>query len=101
MIPSPSPDTFTEGTPGPDYKGFTGQWSEILRKGYQEAPGSKPLESDLICDYNIGVPMRDGTIIYCDVRRPVPKDPAEKVPAIFAWCPYGKNTRGCKSFFAS
>ncbi|KAJ5621688.1 hypothetical protein N7528_006471 [Penicillium herquei] len=99
MISSPSPDTFVAGTPGPDYKGFSGQWSETLPKGYQEAPGCKPLEADLFCDYNVKVPMRDGITIYCDVRRPVPTEAEQKVPAIFAWCPYGKNTRGFHHLF--
>ncbi|KAH6883927.1 hypothetical protein B0T10DRAFT_551212 [Thelonectria olida] len=96
MVSSPAPELFSnaDGMPGPNYKGFTGRSTEVLPKGYRETPDSKPLESELLCEYNISVPMRDGTIIYADVRRPVSSDPAAKVPAIFAWCPYGKAHRG-------
>jgi uncharacterized protein len=39
-------------------------------------------------DYDVAVPMRDGTTIYADVFRPEGGPP---VPVIVAWGPYGKH----------
>jgi len=43
---------------------------------------------DIICEQDVGVQMRDGTTIYCDIYRPVGE---EKVPVLISWSFYGKR----------
>ena len=42
----------------------------------------------IICDQDVVVPMRDGTITYCDIYRPAGQT---NIPVIIAWSPYGKR----------
>ena len=43
---------------------------------------------DIICHQDLGVQLRDGTTIYCDVFLPKDSGP---VPAIISWSPFGKR----------
>ncbi len=45
-------------------------------------------EDNIICEQDVPVALRDGTIIYTDIFRP---DLAEKLPVIISWSPYGKR----------
>ncbi|MCD8316146.1 MAG: CocE/NonD family hydrolase [Eggerthellaceae bacterium] len=60
----------------------------IIPKGYQVDKIYKPTGQDMILEKNLAIPMRDGTIIYTDIYRPVTD---EKVPVIISWSPYGKS----------
>jgi uncharacterized protein len=54
-------------------------------------PGFSPgvtVEDGILCEYDVAVPLRDGTIIYTDIFRP---ESAATAPAIIAWSPYGKR----------
>jgi len=42
----------------------------------------------IICEQDAAVPMRDGTITYCDIYRPAGQT---NIPIIIAWSPYGKR----------
>lgn len=52
------------------------------QRTYEAAPG-------ILCEQDVGVEMRDGTVLYADVFRPSNAD--ERVPAILAWSNYGKR----------
>lgn len=43
----------------------------------------------VLCERDQAVPLRDGTVVYCDIYRPA--NTQEKVPAICAFGPFGKN----------
>ncbi len=62
--------------------------TRTLKAGTRLAPQFKALQSDILLDKDIAVTLRDGTITYVDVLRPVG---AEKVPVIVAFSPYGKG----------
>jgi predicted acyl esterase len=49
---------------------------------YEAAPG-------IICEQDVSVPLRDGTIIYADIYRP--SNTTEKVPCIVSWGYFGKR----------
>lgn len=54
-------------------------------------PGLRPRterKAGMIIEYDVPVPMRDGTIIYADVFRP---DAPGKYPPLIGWGPYGKH----------
>lgn len=59
-----------------------------LPKGFRVSEKFAPLPVDVILDKDVKVTMRDGTVIYTDVLRPVTDEP---VPVIVAWSPYGKS----------
>src|SRR5664279_2776237 len=40
------------------------------------------VEEGVVCDQDVAIPLRDGTVIYVDVYRP---EGATKVPALVAW----------------
>lgn len=42
----------------------------------------------IICEQDVAVPMRDGTITYCDIYRPAGQT---NIPVIIAWSFYGKR----------
>ncbi len=44
----------------------------------------------ILCERDVAVPLRDGTVIYTDIYRPVG---ATNLPAIIAWSPFGKRAR--------
>lgn len=58
-----------------------GDWPELNPRTYEVVPG-------IICDQDVKVPMRDGTITYADIYRPAGD---VKVPAIISWSFYGKR----------
>ena len=78
---------------------FSQRWSphgpskETLPKGWQKAPGRRPLDEDLIFERDVPVPLRDGLTIWADIFRPVLSE-GTPVPAILAWSPYGKQGNG-------
>jgi predicted acyl esterase len=45
-------------------------------------------EPGIICEQDVAVPLRDGTIIYTDIYRP---EGQTNVPAIISWSPFGKR----------
>ena len=68
------------------YNGFQPS-STVLPKGWQKAEGMLPLPCDIIYDRDVAITLRDGTVIYADVCRPVTE---EKVPVLFASTMFGK-----------
>jgi predicted acyl esterase len=42
----------------------------------------------IICEQDVAIPMRDGTITYCDIYRPAGQT---NIPVIIAWSFYGKR----------
>lgn len=50
-------------------------------------PG-RTVQDGIICEQDVAVTLRDGTVIYTDVYRP---EGATDLPAIIAWSPYGKR----------
>lgn len=71
------------------YPGFQ-PGKEILHKGHVKESGRRAFHTDVIFERDVGVPMRDGIMIYTDIFRPVDSD-TNKVPAIIPWSPYGKT----------
>jgi predicted acyl esterase len=73
------------------WRGFK-QETVVLKSGSingtDQTPGARPLTCDIVLERDVEVVLRDGTIIYTDVFRPVTDD---RVPAIMAWSPYGKQ----------
>ncbi|MBO5652495.1 MAG: CocE/NonD family hydrolase [Selenomonas sp.] len=63
----------------------------VLKAGSIRREGSKPLACDILFEKDVPVTLRDGTVIYTDIFRPVDE---EKHPAIMAWSPYGKEIGG-------
>ena len=63
----------------------------VLKAGSIRREGSKPLPCDILFEKDVPVTLRDGTVIYTDIFRPVDE---EKHPAIMAWSPYGKEIGG-------
>lgn len=59
-----------------------------LNKGSVHGRGALPLPCDILLERDAAVPLRDGSIIYADIFRPLGTD---KVPTIVAWGPYGKG----------
>lgn len=68
------------------YNGFQ-PGSTVLPKGWQKSEGMRPLPCDIIYDRDVAIPLRDGTVVYADVFRPVTE---EKVPVLFASTMFGK-----------
>lgn len=62
----------------------------VIPDGHVKTPGKKAMQTETVFERNIMLKMRDGIKIYTDVFRPATSD-KEKVPAIIAWSPYGKN----------
>ena len=82
---------FRKSTPMSDpecrYPGFK-PGTTVLPKGSVHREGALPLPCDVVFERDVAVPMRDGTVIYINIFRPVGDD---KVPAIVGWSPYGKE----------
>ncbi|KAF7173651.1 hypothetical protein CNMCM5623_005889 [Aspergillus felis] len=74
------------------YQGFNPH-SEVLPKGWN-GHNARPLPSDILVDHDVGIKVRDGCTLYCDIYRPPTSGPDEKVPAIIAWSPFGKKLNG-------
>ena len=73
--------------PEGNYNGFKPS-TTVLPKGYKHPRGSVPLSCDIIWDRDVAVTLRDGTVIYTDLFRPIT---LEKVPVVISWSPYGKS----------
>jgi len=71
------------------YPGFK-QEKIILPKGTLIKTGHTPLESDIIFDRDVAIPVRDGVILYADIFRPTSN---EKVPAILNSTTFGKRKK--------
>ena len=69
------------------YPGFD-QSVTTLTKGTVIKEGALPLPCDILFERDVAVTLRDGTIIYTDVFRPVS---GTGFPALVAWSPYGKE----------
>ena len=69
------------------YPGFN-PGTTILPKGFVQKKGALPLPCEIIFERDVAVALRDGTIIYTDIFRPVG---GTHLPAILAWSPYGKE----------
>lgn len=69
------------------YPGFK-PGSYVLKKGSQQRSGGMPLESDIMVEQDVPVPLRDGVTIRVDIYRPVGD---EVCPSIMGWSPYGKR----------
>lgn len=74
------------------YQGFNPH-SEVLHKGWN-GHNARPLPCDIVVDHDVGIKVRDGCTLYCDVYRPLTSGPDEKVSAIVAWSPFGKKLNG-------
>jgi len=73
--------------PSGGYAGFQ-PGETILPKGYVAEKGRRPFSTDTIYDRDVAIKLRDGTVIYADIYRPVTR---EKVPAIVSYGPAGKR----------
>lgn len=63
----------------------------ILKAGTIRREGALPLSCDILFEKDVPVTLRDGTVIYTDIFRPVDD---LRHPAIMAWSPYGKEIGG-------
>jgi predicted acyl esterase len=70
-----------------------GPSKEVLPKGWRKAEGRRALDADLIFERDIPILLRDGSTIWADVFRPAQSE-NQRVPAILAWSPYGKQGNG-------
>ncbi|MBC5581863.1 CocE/NonD family hydrolase [Anaerofilum sp. BX8] len=74
--------------PGCSYPGFAPE-SKVLKKGSVCRAGHAPLACDILFERDTAITVRDGTILYADIYRPVGE---EKVPAILNSTTFGKST---------
>jgi hypothetical protein len=58
-----------------------GNWPPLNPRTYEIGNG-------IICEQDVAVPMRDGTITYCDIYRPANQT---DIPVLIAWSFYGKR----------
>ena len=65
-----------------------------LKAGSKLAPPFSELPVDIIFDKDVEVALRDGTVTYVDLFRPVTDTP---VPTIIAFSPYGKGQGASRS----
>ncbi|MBP2650525.1 MAG: CoA-transferase [Firmicutes bacterium] len=72
------------------YTGFKPE-KIMLKAGSVRREGALPLPCDIMLERDAAIPLRDGTIIYADIFRPVG---AGKYPVIMTWSPYGKEYGG-------
>jgi predicted acyl esterase len=75
--------------------------TEILPAGWKYShPKARPLPSAILVEHDVSITMRDGAVLRADIYRPPPasdSEPAEKVPAILCWSPFGKKFNGLMS----
>lgn len=69
---SQSNDRFREGTP-PAQGGYPG----LNRQ-------SRPITDDILFEQDVSIELRDGTVIYADIYRPVGMS---DVPCLIGWAP--------------
>lgn len=74
------------------WKGFNPR-SGVLPKGWN-GHNSRPLECDILAEHDVGIKVRDGCTLHCDIYRSPSTGTNEKVPAIVAWSPFGKKFNG-------
>lgn len=88
-VPDSVPVTFRklQGVEGTPYPGFSPD-TTVLPRGSVHREGGMPLASDVLRERDVAITLRDGTVIYADVFRPVSDAP---VPTILVWGPYGKG----------
>lgn len=67
-------------------------------KGAPAPRYSRSVESGMLIERNVAVPMRDGVEILVDIFRPVEENPA---PPIIAFSPYGKHQNGSATYSAN
>jgi predicted acyl esterase len=72
------------------YAGFQ-PGTELLKQGSVRRIGALPLPCDMVLERDVAIGLRDGTIIYADVFRPVGE---ARHPALLCWSPYGKQIGG-------
>lgn len=77
----------SQNYPGPDYPAVKRE-TLILKKGSHQAPVSRALDCDMVFERDLPIELRDGVVIFADVIRPLGE---EKIPAIVAYSPYGKQ----------
>lgn len=79
--------------PSIGHNGYVGHGHRIetLPKGWNGF-NSRPLSEDLVAEHDLGIKVRDGCTLYCDIYRPA--NVSEKVPAIVCWSPFGKKHNG-------
>lgn len=73
--------------PAGNYNGFHPSQT-VLPKGWKHEKGNVVLTCDIVWERDTAVTLRDGTVIYTDIFRPVTE---EKVPVVISWSPYGKS----------
>jgi predicted acyl esterase len=79
-----------------NYQGFQPNKTEILPKGWN-GYNSRPLPCDILVEHDVGIKVRDGCTLYCDIYRPNPATSGpehQKVPALICWSPFGKKLNG-------
>lgn len=75
--------------PHAKYEGFLPE-TTLLPAGYTDYEGALPFPCDTIYQRDVGVTLRDGTVIYADIYRPAGKEP---VPALYSVSWAGKSGR--------
>ncbi|KAJ6017750.1 hypothetical protein N7451_001129 [Penicillium sp. IBT 35674x] len=88
--PALSPDD-----PKSRFPGFR-QRVVTYKAGQQVQKGAKPLPIDIVMHESVPMVLSDGVKLHCDVFLPATSDicdlsRSEKVPALVAWSPYGKQ----------
>ena len=70
--------------------GITDDMTQRMRARYCPPlnPRSYIPEPGIVCDQDVSVTLRDGTIIYCDIYKPVGQT---NLPTIISWSYYGKR----------
>lgn len=71
--------------------------TETLKAGHVCHPEAKsrPLPCDIVVEHDVGIKVRDGVTLYCDIYRPPSSSDKDGiVPAIVSWSPYGKKYNG-------
>ena len=60
--------------------------------GFGDTPPLNPRTYDagwgIVCEQDVAVPMRDGTVTYADIYRPAGQ---KNLPCLISWSPYGKR----------
>ena len=77
-------------SPGSPYRGFK-PGTTLLERGTIITSDALPLPCDIIFERDVGVILRDGTIIYVDIFRPAGLSRKTGIPAIVGWGPFGKQ----------
>lgn len=64
---------------------------ETLPKGWNGF-NSRALSEPILAEHDLGIKVRDGCTLYCDIFRPA--NATGKIPAIVCWSPFGKKHNG-------